>query len=421
MFLAVAIFNVTCLLYQLYMVRNLSPINYGVLNSLFSILMIVSIPSSTLQTVVTKFVSTFYASKHHEKINLLLRSFLKKTSIFGLVIFSILFFCSKSISSFLQIDSPLLIVILGAVTFFSIILPLGYGGLQGLQKFGYLGLAMIINGCSKLLLGIIFVSIGFGVIGAMSALVISTFITISLSFIMLVSVLPKPLSLPPDSSQFKSNAHDPEINFSEIYRYFYVTASVFLCFMILTNLDVVLVKHFFKPLDAGYYSIAQMAGKIILFLPVAITLVMFPKTSKLHAQDKATLYILQKSLVYVGVLCGIAALTCLLFPGLIIKLLSGEQHLRCIPLVRLFSVAMFFFAMLYVFLFYYLSIHQFGFIYPLALLTIFQILAIILFHQSLMQILYIMCGNAILLFLINTYLSFKRKGFHVAAGVDSNS
>ena len=172
MFIAVAIFNVTSLLYQLYMVRNLSPINYGILNSLFSILMIVSIPSSTLQTVVTKFVSTFYASKHHEKINLLLRSFLRKTFIFGLVTFSILFFCSKSISSFLQIDSPVLIVILGVITFFSIILPLGHGGLQGLQKFGYLGLAMIINGCSKLLLGIIFVSIGFGVIGAMIALVI---------------------------------------------------------------------------------------------------------------------------------------------------------------------------------------------------------------------------------------------------------
>lgn len=297
MFLAVTISNILSLVYQLYMVRNLSSINYGVLNSLFSILMIVSVPSGTLQTVVTKFTSTFYAINHHERINLLLRSFVKKTSVFGLVIFLILIFGSRGISSFLQIASPLLIVILAVITFFSIILPLTQGGLQGLQRFGYLGLIMITNGSLKLLLGVIFVSIGFGVIGAMSALAISTFIALLLSFVMLASVLPRPLALIPKSLQLKSNSPDPEMNFSGIYRYFCVVATVLLCFMILTNIDVVLVKHFFKPLEAGYYSIAQMVGKIILFLPIAITLVMFPKTSKLHAQAKATSHLLKKSLL----------------------------------------------------------------------------------------------------------------------------
>jgi len=421
MFLAVTISNILSLLYQLYMVRNLSPINYGVLNSLFSILMIVSVPSGTLQTVITKFTSTFYAINHHERIKLLLRSFVKKASVFGLVIFLILILGSRSICSFLQITSPWLIMILGVTTFFSIILPLTRGGLQGLQRFGYLGLIMITNGSLKLLLGIVFVSIGFGVIGAMSALAISTFIALLLSFVMLGSVLPRPLALIPKSSQLKSNSPDPEMNFSEIYRYFYAVATVFFCFMVLTNIDVVLVKHFFKPLEAGYYSIAQMVGKIILFLPIAITMVMFPKVSNLHAQGKDTFHILRRSLLCVGLLCGTAALICLLFPGLIIRLLSGKEHLHCIPLARIFSVTMVFFALVYVLLFYHLSIHRLGFIYSLVLLTGLQFLAIILFHQSLSQVLYIMCGNAMLLFLINAYLALKRKEFHVASGVGSNS
>jgi len=421
MFLAVTISNILSLLYQLYMVRNLSPINYGILNSLFSILMIVSVSSGTLQTVVTKFTSTFYAINHHERIKLLLRSFVKKASVLGLVIFLILIFGSRGISSFLQIPSPLLIVILGVITFFSIILPLTQGGLQGLQRFGYLGLIMIANGSLKLLLGVIFVSIGFGVIGAMSALAISTFIALLLSFVMLASVLPRPLALIPKSLQLKPNSPDPEMNFSGIYRYFCAVATVLLCFMILTNIDVVLVKHFFKPLEAGYYSIAQMVGKIILFLPIAITLVMFPKVSNLHAQGKDTFHILRRSLLCVGLLCGAAALICLLFPGLIIRLLSGEEHLQCIPLARIFSVTMVFFALVYVFLFYHLSIHRLGFIYSLVLLTVLQVLLIILFHQSLSQVLYIMCGNAMLLFSINAYLAFKGKEFHAAPGVGSNS
>jgi len=421
MFLAVTILNILNLLYQLYMARNLSPTNYGVLNSLFSVLMIVSIPSGTLQTVVTKFISTFYINNHYERINLLLFSFVKKALVFGLFIFFILFLWSRTISSFLQITSPLLIVILGVITFFSIILPLAQGGLQGLQKFGYLGLAMITNGCLKLLLGIIFVSTGFGVIGAMSALAISTFIALLISFIILASVLPKPLVSTSDSSQNNQNNFAPEMNFSDIYNYFYATVSVYLCYTILTNIDVLLVKHFFSPLEAGYYSIGQMAGKIILFLPVAITLVMFPKTSELHAQAKATSHLLKKCLLYVAALCGIAVLICFLFPNLVIRLLSGKELLECTPLVRIFSVTMFFFALVYTLLFYHLSIHRLGFIYPLVSLTVLEVLMITMFHQSLSQVLYIICGNAMLLFLINAYLAFRQKEIYVTSSVDSNS
>ncbi len=418
-FIAVGIFNFLNLLYQIYMARNLSPVNYGTLNSLFSILMVISIPSGTLQTVITKYVSNYYAFNQYEKINLLLHSFIKKTFIFGAVVFLAISLFSKYISHFLQIESPILIIMLGMITFFSIILPLTQGVLQGMQKFGCVGFAMIANGSLKLLLGILFITIGFEINGAMSALVISTFITLLISFIMLFLILPKPLDWIAGSSQISQD--NPDISLPKIFGYSYAVITVFLCYMILTNVDVLLVKHFFKPLDAGYYSIAQMIGKIILFLPVAITLVMFPKTSELHTQAKNTLNLLTKSLVYVGILCGMAALICLLFPGLILKILSGQEHSDCIPLARIFSITMFFFALLYVLLFYHLSIHYTGFIYSLLLLTILQIVMIVLFHQRLSQVLYIMCCNAVLLFLINLYLAFKWKNSYVADGISCNS
>ena len=421
MFIAVAVFNFLSLLYQLYMVRNLEAIDYGVLNSLFSILMIVSIPSGTLQTVITKFVSAFYANNHHARINFLLRSFIKKISVFGLIIFLILLLGSRPIASFLRIDSPVLISILGVVTFFSIILPLAQGALQGLQRFEHLGLVMVTNGGLKLILGILFVSIGFGVTGAMSALVISTSITLLMSFIILASVLPRSPTVDVEPPQTEPENKKSDLNFSEVYKYFFATAAVFLCLMVLTNIDVVLVKHFFEPLEAGYYSIAQMAGKIILFLPIAISMVIFPKASELQAQGKVTFHLLRKGLLCVVILCGTAALMCFLFPGLVIRLLSGEEHSQCITLVRIFSITMVFFALVYTLLFYHLSIHRLGFIYSLVSLTALQVLAIILFHKSLLQVLYIMCGNAVLLFLINGYLAFKEKGFHVTSGVDSNS
>lgn len=416
-FVALAIFNVLSLLYQLYMVRNLSPINYGVLNSLFSILAIMSIPTGALQTLVTKFVSASYAVDHHERISILLRHLVKRTSVLGLAILLIFIIGCRGIASFLQIPSPLYVVILGVITFLSTILPLSSGGLQGLQRFGHLGLTMIVNGSLKLLLGVIFVSVGFGVVGAMSALAISTFVALVLSTTLLVSALPRASDSVPESLQLKSEDSDSEMNFSEVYRYFFAAATVQLCFMILTNLDVVLVKHFFEPSEAGYYCIAQMVGKLIIFLPMAVTLVMLPKTSELHARGKDTLHILKKSLLAVAVLCGMGATVCLVFPGLTIRLLSGEEHLNCIPLARLFAVTMVFFALVYVFLVYHLSIHHLRFIYSLVLLAALQVLAIVLFHRTLQQILYIMCGNAILLFVINAYMAFGRRPIPVASRV----
>jgi O-antigen/teichoic acid export membrane protein len=255
----------------------------------------------------------------------------------------------------------------------------------------------------------------------MSAVAISTFVSLLISFFILASVLPRPLRSSPSPYQSNRNHTNDEINSSDIYGYFYATASVYLCYMILTNVDVLLVKHFFSPLEAGYYSIAQMAGKIILFLPVAVTLVMFPKTSELYAQAKATSHLLKRCLFYVAILCGTAVLVCFLFPDLVIRLLSGKELVECIPLVRIFSVTMLFFALVYTLLFYHLSIHRLNFLYFLVSFTVLQVLLITIFHESLSQVLYIVCGNAVLLFLINAYLAFTQKENNAASRFHSNS
>ena len=421
MFLAVAVFNAANLLYQLYMVRGLDTVDYGVLNTLFSILMIISVPNGALQTVVTKFVSVYSTTHHYGTIAALLGSFVKKVSVLGFVIFFLFLLGRGWIAEFIQIQSSVLILILGIVMLFSILLPLAQGGLQGLQRFGYLGFVMITNSGLKLFLGVLFVESGWGVLGAISALAVSVGVAFFLVSVILVKILFKLSAQGLDSPKPELAYPEVGIDFTEIHRYFYITATVFLCFMVLTNIDILLVKHYFDPLDAGNYSIAQMSGKIILFLPMAITMVMFPKVSRLHAQTKESRHLLKASLLSVGVLCGAAALVCLFFPGLILWLLTGREMLACVTLTRLFAVTMFFYALVYVLLFYHLSIHNMGFIYPLVLLTVLQLAAMVLFHQNLHTILYIMCGNALLLFMINLYIAFSRKRFNAAISINSDS
>ena len=405
MFIGVSLFNLFNLFYHLFMVRNLPPIEYGQLNTLMALFMIISVPATTVQTAVTKFISSFQAQNKYDRANRLLRHLLILMLIVGLAIFLSMVVGVRFISSFLQISSYGLIILLAAGLFFAMIIPIPWGGLQGLQKFGSLTLNLIINGGLKLALGILFVFLGFGVLGAMGAIALSYGITFFLSLLILGGYLPKKRK-----STLEQDVEGPGPAYiSEVYHYFLPVGITLLCFMVLTNIDLILVKHFFMPIEAGFYSIAQMVGKIILFLPIPVVMVMFPTLSSLEGQAKA-LRTLRRSLMIAFFLCAGAILLGFLFPSLIVRILSGKVYPECIPLVRLFCINMTLYSLVLILLYYHLSTYRRGFLYPLIFLTLMQTGLILAFHRTLMQVLFMVGIVSACLFGANFYWAYHRPG-----------
>ncbi len=409
MVIGVGLFNLFNLLYHFFMVRYLSPAEYGHLNTLMALFMVISVPASTVQTTVTKFVSSYQALNRYDRMRRLLRHLFLLMSIVGFAIFLLLFVGSSRLSSFFQFDSQNLMILLGMVLLFAMVIPVPWGGLQGLQKFGPLALNLIACGGLKFALGILFVMTGFGVLGAMGAILLSYVVTTFLSLVILWMSMPK---VPSVMQKAESPEGTDPSNVSEVYQYFFPVGIALLCFMVLTNIDLILIKHFFTPIEAGYYSIAQMIGKIILFLPIPVVMVMFPKLIALQGQGRAqeSLSILKKSMMISLSLCGSAILVGLLFPSLIIKVVSGRHYSECIPLVRFFCINMSLFSLLLILLYYHLSTQRRGFLYPLLLLTIGQTGFILLFHETLIQVLVVTGIVALCLFGINIYSAYHPKG-----------
>ncbi len=185
MVIGVGFFNLFNLLYHFFMVRTLPPEEYGHLNTLMALFMLISVPASTVQTTVTKYVSSFNAQKRYDRIKYILKQFFFLTSLVGLTIFLIIFLGSQHISDFLQISPRGLVILLGGLLFFAMIITVPWGGLQGLQKFGSMAFNLILNGALKFFLGILFVVLGFGISGAISAIVFAYIVTTLLSFLML--------------------------------------------------------------------------------------------------------------------------------------------------------------------------------------------------------------------------------------------
>lgn len=396
MFIATSIVNVSNYLFHVVMGRMLGPASYGILTSLLSIFLIISVPAGTVQTVITKYVSTFKARNQYGKISYLLFTSLEKLFFYGVLGFLIFSLISGYLASFLQIPSRIPVIILGTFILVSVILPVVYGGLWGLQSFGHLGSNMVMGAFLRLAFGILLVFISFGVNGAIAASALSTFIVLLLAFLPLKFL----------------NAYrydDPKINSSEMYQYFWPVLITLLCFTILTNIDVVLVKHFFTPVEAGHYSAAAIFGKIVLFLPGAVAMVMFPMASEFHALGKDPEVILQKSLLLVGAMCGTVALSYFLFPSFVVSLLFGKKYMVSVPLLGPFGIAMTLFALLNIMLYYHLSVHNLNFIYALVACTILQVILLWFLHDTLQQVIYILAANAGLLFVLNWLLVHRRQ------------
>lgn len=191
MVIGVGLFSLFNLLYHFFMVRYLPPIEYGNLNAVMALFMVISVPASTVQTTVTKFVSSFKVLNRYDRVRKLLRHLLLLMSIAGVAIFLLILLGSSYLSSFFQFNSQGLIILLGMILLFAMVIPVPWGGLQGLQKFGSLTFNLIVNGGLKFALGILFVLVGFGVLGAMGAILLSYVITTFLSLVILQMNLPK--------------------------------------------------------------------------------------------------------------------------------------------------------------------------------------------------------------------------------------
>ncbi len=401
MFVATTLASILNLLYQLFMVRSLSPADFGLLDKLMGLMLITAMPTGTLQAVVTKFIASYKAENKYSNIKAFLRLFLGKVSLFGIVLLLVFILFRSNISAYYKTNNELLIVIVGMVLFVSTVFPLNLGALQGLEKFKSLGTASIASSLLRFVVGVILVSLGFRVGGALTALIVAAVIGFLISFI----PLRKYFFFKPDASSLES---DEKLDLKGIYKYCFPAFIALFSFGLLTNMDIQLISPYFSVEDAGYFAVARMIGKIILYLPGAVTMVMFPKIAAEYTQNKDTTGTLKKCLLVVGSMCFVSGAVCLIFPNFILRVLAGAVYPECIPLVMPFVVSMSFYALCSVFLYYYLSTHNMKFIYIFGAFVFVQAGLIKIFHSSLIQVMYIVSFCAIALFLINL-LGLKRK------------
>ena len=375
LFSAMMFLNIAGYLFHFIIGRKLGPEDYGIFGVVLSIDTILIAPIFAIQTIISNFITKLKVDESYGKISYLLRSAYKKLIIIGLVLLVIFLSFSKSIANFLNIPTVVPVMIVGVAVVFSLLLPINRGALQGIQDFKNLSLNLIYEGLTKFIVGIGLVFLGFKYNGAITGIVISLTIPFFLIFPVIRKILKKP---------------KVKFNMKPIYKY---ALSVFTAILVLGSfytLDIILVKHFFDPISAGYYVALALFGKIIFFGSIAITQVMFPKVTEYHKLKTPSRKLFYKSLGIVFLFSLLITLFYFLFPKFTVVTLFGKEFLPITPLLGFFGIFMSIVSMLYVFVFYSLAVDKFRFVWILILGSILEIILINLFHNTLLTVITIL-------------------------------
>lgn len=381
-FLGTTLVGVFNLLYHLVTVRLLSPEDYGTFNALVSFIMFTSMAISPLGTTLTRFFTEYIAKGDLSTLFFSFKKLIKRLFIIACLIAGLFFVVSPFLAGFLK-TKALYVFICGGVIVLSLFSPPLISLFQSFQKFMIYSLLGITSSLGKLIFGGLFMLLGAKLLGALSGFLIGPVVIVVVALFFIPAILRREMA---DIDKTASLA----VNLVPIYKYFFPVGVVMVSFTFLTTIDVILVKHFFSPLDAGYYSIAQMVGKIALFLPSALAIVILPKSTKAHVTDGSSIKLLYKSLFLAGICCFCFTLLSFLFPDSLLTILTGKLNPISRELVGLFALAMSFYALTWVVINYSLATHNLKITLPLVLITVLEAIIIYNCHPSLAMVLYIL-------------------------------
>ena len=243
------------LLYNLAIARGLGAERFGHASAVYTVLMLLSSATLSFQILCSKFV----AKNESLSAKVGIYRFLHRRSwLFASGITACLLVGSSVVSEYLNLPTRNYVLMLCLGLLFYIPLGVRRGFMLGMFNFRHLALNFALEVLIKLVGATAAVWLGYGVSGVIVAIVAS---------IVISYLIAQP------SHEFAAVTQSgTSASFGEG-----VQASVFFVGqVIINNLDIVLVKHFFSAANAGIYAAIALVGRIVYMLSWSVIHGMFP-------------------------------------------------------------------------------------------------------------------------------------------------
>lgn len=290
---ATQVANVSNLVFQMLMGWSLKPAEYATLATMLNMTLIVATPLDALRTAMAHFTARSVRMGEPKAVRTLVMRWSEKISMVAVPVAIAGALASRPLAAFFQMTSPGPIALTSIVLVGLVILPLFTGALQGLQSFLWMSLSQYAWSVVRLVVGAALVWwVTRTALAGLAAQAIGVFTAVAIGWFGLRRVLGA------------GGRGEPSHG---VGAYFVRSLFMLAGYAVLMNADMILVKHFFAPEDAGVFAQAATIGRSVIFLPMPIALAMFPKVISMGTSSRTSRRTLVWALAMVVALIAAAA------------------------------------------------------------------------------------------------------------------
>lgn len=385
-------------LFNLILGRWLGPAAFADLSLIVTAMLAVTFITVTFQLTAVKFTATYIATNEIVKLHAFRVWCIRLALIFGFTVMLLLVLGSGFWQQFFQTESiwPFIILGVGIPVYF--VLGVDRGIQQGQTAFRQLAISYQVEMWVRLLGGVLFVYLGWGVNGAVVA--------ITLSFFASWYVVKSP------TVQVQTSILTRE-NRQAILAFSAPVVGLHVSQILINNSDVFIVKRFFEAEVAGHYAALALMGRIVFFATWSVVTLFLPLVTQKFARQEPHRHLLWGALAAVGGISLCLIMFAKFWPDFIVLSLFGSAYASIAPMLWLYAVATSLYAVANVIVNYYLAINQYMATYLAVLVGFCQVACLTIWHESIHQVLWVqialMSGFVISLLLLLVWPSPAKK------------
>ena len=359
-------------IYNLLLGRILGPTQFSDAAILITFLLILSFLGMTFQIVAAKYSVLF----ENQKLQLFIVTVTKIAVLVGVVFGAIIMIFNSQLQTLFHTKTATMFLIFAIGIPLYFLMSVNRGLYQGKNDLKKMSVTYMTEMLSRLFLTLALVLL---VPSLPTSVAVAAGISISLIF----GLFPFQKSIVVKTNISFTNE---VLDIKSIIIFFALTAFYELTQIIINNSDIILVKHYFNDKEAGLYASLALIGRVVYFVAWMFVMLLLPKVILLKKEGKNTLPILMKYISYITVLSIGIVLFTYLFPNFVVKVMFGEKYISIAFLLWKYALATSVFAIANIFAYYFLSINKYIPVVISAVLGITQIALIVLFHNSLEQV-----------------------------------
>lgn len=296
--------GVTNLIYNVATARMLGPIGFAHATAVYTILMLLSCITLSFQVVCAKYVAK---SESAEDRSAIFAGLHQRALLAGVSLGLLMFLFAGPITRYLTLPDPVLIWLLALGMVFYIPLGVRRGYIQGIHAFAPLAINFLLEGLVRLGGAVLLIKLGMDVKGAVLASVIAVIVAY-------FAALPSPALT---SLSFRGISISAAEGIQAIVFFSGQT--------VINNFDIVLVKHFFPPVEAGFYAAVALVGRLVNMCAWSVVHTMFPVSAGAGTEDDRGSPVLFTSLLLVFGILSVLIFGIWLVPSFLWKTLFGAQ------------------------------------------------------------------------------------------------